>query len=127
MAHLNTTPKLHQNTILLVGTLKPTPMPILIGAPTLIVPNKPKPTTPYFCQIFKANPGSLATLWTFSFLILLIQFLMMSPRYAATKTPIKPPKTLNEKMAIGFSLKANPAGMAAYISKVAKPITVKIL
>jgi hypothetical protein len=34
---------------------------------------------------------------------------------------------LYEKMAIGFSLKAKPAGIAAYISKVASPITVSIL
>jgi hypothetical protein len=32
-----------------------------------------------------------------------------------------------EKISIGFSLKANPAGIAAYISKVARPITLKIL
>jgi len=41
IAQRNWTPTLHQNTILLMGTLKPTPIPILIGAPTLIVPNKP--------------------------------------------------------------------------------------
>jgi hypothetical protein len=33
----------------------------------------------------------LATLLIFVFLNELINFLMMSPRYAATKTPIKPP------------------------------------
>lgn len=59
IAQRNITPKLHQKTILLVGTLKPTPIPILIGAPTLIVPNKPNPITPYFSQIFKTNPGCL--------------------------------------------------------------------
>ena len=74
MAQRNTTPRLHQNTILLVGTLKPTPIPILIGAPTVIVPNKPNPTTPYFCQIFKTNPGSLATFSTLFFLNVLIHF-----------------------------------------------------
>lgn len=52
------TPKLHQNTILLVGTLKPTPMPMLMGAPTDMVPNKPRPMTPYFSQILSTNPGS---------------------------------------------------------------------
>ena len=79
-AHLKITPRLHQKTILLVGTLKPTPIPILIGAPTVIVPNKPKPITPYFCQIFKANPGSLATFSTLFFLNVLIHFLIISPR-----------------------------------------------
>ena len=127
MAQRNKTPRLHQNTILLVGTLKLTPIPILIGAPTLMVPNKPKPITPYFSQIFKANPGSLATLLTLVFLNELTHFLMMLPRYAATKTPIKPPKTLYEKISSGCSLKANPAGIAAYISKVANPIKVRIL
>ena len=87
MAQRNTTPRLHQNTILLVGTLKPIPIPMHIGAPTLIVPNKPKPITPYFRQIFKANPGSLATLLFVVFLNVLTHFLIMSPRYAATKTP----------------------------------------
>ena len=72
------TPIQHQNTILLVGTLKPTPTPILIGAPTDIVPNKPRPITPYFSQIFKTNPGS--DLAGFGFLNLLIHVLMMSPR-----------------------------------------------
>jgi len=110
MAQRNKTPRLHQNTILLVGTLKLTPIPILIGAPTLMVPNNPKPITPYFSQIFKANPGSLATLLTLVF-----------------QTPIKPPKRLYEKISRGCSLKANPAGIAAYISKVARPITLRIL
>jgi len=90
IAQRNNTPKLHQNTILLVGTLKPTPIPILIGAPTLIVPNKPNPITPYLSQIFKTNPGSLATLFGFGFLYLLTHFFMISPRYAARKTPSKP-------------------------------------
>jgi hypothetical protein len=94
IAQRNNTPILHQNTILLVGTLKPTPIPILIGAPTLIVPSKPNPITPYFSQIFKTKPGSLATLLGFGFLNLLIHFFMMSHRYAATKTPIKPPSKL---------------------------------
>jgi hypothetical protein len=52
---------------------------------------------------------------------------MILPRYAATKTPIKPPSILYKKISIGLILKANPAGMAAYISKVASPITVRIL
>ncbi len=72
------TPMQHQKTILLVGTLNPTPKPMLIGAPTDIVPNKPSPMTPYLSQIFKTKPGS--DLKGFGFLNLFSQFLMISPR-----------------------------------------------
>ena len=92
------TPKLHQNTILLVGTLNPTPMPILIGAPTVMVPNKPSPMTPYFPQIFKTNPGSFFGFSALFFLKVLTINFILSPRYAAAKTPNNPPKRLAKKI-----------------------------
>ena len=111
--HRISTPKLHQKTILLVGTLNPTPTPMLIGAPTVIVPSSPKPMTPYFSQIFKIKPGSFFGFSAAGLRNLLNHFLIKSPRYAATKTPTSPPTVLAAKITNGFNLNAKPAGMAA--------------
>jgi hypothetical protein len=47
----------HHIANLCIGTLKPTPTAILTGAPTIKVPKKPSPTTPYFSQILCAKFG----------------------------------------------------------------------
>ena len=53
--------------------------------------------------------------------------LILSPKNAATKTPATPPIMLAKKIVHGDSPKAKPAGIAAYISKLASPATVKTL
>ena len=50
--------------------------------------------------------------------------LILSPRKATTNTPAIPPVRLTKKMAHGDKPNTKPAGMAAYISKVARPATV---
>jgi len=52
--------------------------------------------------------------------------LILSPQKAATNTPIRPPVRLAKKIVHGDKPKAKPAGMAAYISKVASPATVSV-
>ena len=45
----------HQISSFFKSAFKPVPIAILIGAPTNIVPKKPKPKMPYFSKIFTTN------------------------------------------------------------------------
>ncbi len=102
----------------------PVPIAILIGAPTERVPKKPNPMMPYLFQM-RCIAGCLFC-FSFTGLFLLKKALILSPKKAATKTPTNPPVILAKKMVQGERPNANPIGMAAYISKVARPATVNI-
>ena len=52
---------------------------------------------------------------------------ILSPKKADKKVPLKPPSAEARKICTGDKLSAMPAGMAAYISNVAKAATVKNL
>ena len=109
------TPKLHQKTILLVGTLNPAPTPIAIGAPTVIVPSKPNPITPYFSHIFKIKPGSDLGFSSFDLRNLFTHFLILSPKYAETN---------NLK---NTSIQISDGKLKFISTKVANPLTFKYI
>jgi len=119
-----TTPIQHHVSSFFKFAFKPTPTAILIGAPTERVPKKPKPMMPYLFQM----RCIIGCLFCFSFTGLFLEknALILSPKKAATKTPINPPVTLAKNIVQEDSPNANPAGIAAYISKVARPATVSI-
>gem|GEM_PF-6072078 len=110
--HRVTTPTQHQVTNLLIFAFKPTPTAKLIGAPTEIVPKKPKPNIPYLFHNLMIN-GCFFSANSLDGLFLWNRALILLPKNAAIKTPIKPPVTLAKNITQGDNPKANPAGMAA--------------
>lgn len=114
----------HQVMSFLRLAFKPTPTAILIGAPTERVPKNPKPIIPYLFQI-RYTVGCLG-LDSVTGLFLLKNARILSPKKAATNTPANPPVILARNIVHGERPKAKPAGMAAYISKVASAATVSI-
>ncbi len=118
------TPKQHHIKSFFRFAFKVTPTAILIGAPTDRVPKKPKPIMPYLFQM-RCTIGCFG-FSSFTTLFFLKIALILSPKNADTNTPANPPVTVEENMVKGDRPNANPAGMAAYISKAASPATVNV-
>jgi len=119
------TPILHQVANFFKSAFKPAPTAILIGAPTKNVPKNPSPMTPY---LFHKTNSIACFLSATSFLGLFLKKtdLILSPKKADTYTPSNPPAKLAKNIIHGERPKANPAGIAEYISNVARPNTVSI-
>ena len=79
---------------------------------------------PCFSHIVCTNP--LFGFCTFGLRYLFKKALILSPKKAATNTPVIPPTTLAKNIVHGLKPNAKPAGIAAYISKVANAATVSI-
>src|SRR5665647_1136560 len=107
-----TTPIQHHVSSFFRFAFKPMPTAILIGAPTDRVPKKPKPMIPYLFQM-RYTIGCLG-FSSFAGLFLWKNVLILSPKKAATKTPVNPPVTLAKNIIQGDRPNANPAGIAAY-------------
>ena len=105
------TPIQHQVISLCRLAFNATPTAMQMGAPTDIVPTKPKPMMPNLSQR-RCSMGCFGASF-FLGLFLKKKFLILSPKKALTNTPINPPVTLAKKMIHGDNLKANPAGIAA--------------
>lgn len=105
------TPKQHHTNSFCKLTLSAVAAAIEMGAPTVIVPKKPKPIIPYLFQIFKMI-GYFSS-GDFVGFFLCSKAFILSPKKVAAKTPANPPTKLAIRIVTGDNPNANPAGMAA--------------